>query len=917
MSGSNMAAKPLKRARQGEADEQERVVRNRSSVACQACRLAKTRCDINPFAPPCTRCAAASIPCHVPESRRGRMKGSKNFRTWQQILDVEHTATSESSHEKSNPHSHSGPDNVGQDGGESSEPHGPGAITPLDPHNLMRSLDQNLHGNSSRFTRKLLRFLGEQFPVGNEREPQNINEQGWVLDESGLAKRIRHVTSLPTTELPLEDAQLLKHWTPQALQQVVGEMTRYFEYGLRGSKHDVARDIDPLQRGMITESRATALFKAYFKMVHPQWSMLDPNLHTLDFVRHQSALLTTTILALGSIAIATLPESDDGQVVEALNLRAHAEKLSLVVYSTGARSLEIVQAQVLLSRFGGSSKTRLDEQRWLRSAMIPRMAAEIGLGGSGSRGHSETSLDQVADDHWNELRTRAFMILNEYRFSTFSGRAPLDMSYFELQEADIQSISALGADNPSSSLPALYHLYLFQREVGRRLGTASSAASSTALQLEADLAWVVHYTETWVTRWCVGNSNPGVRWHLVHDALSCQLLMSSRIIGRLPQTEGQAAHKKYLLDIAIRIFQEALDAPQGTHMTHRASIFPFAGALILQCSDRRDLVLRLALRMAGRPDKQYVPTFIRSAGNQLLAMLCSNHDQPRPRTQPVKKPFQTPNFEKESCPEDEARKTEHHAIPRDYVQINTQPSGSKCSSDLDTDLDLAPSSQSHGFEVARENAVSSERSRGATLRTDEHNTQATGLQQPAEMPESEDFAINMAIPFSQETAANTQENIHLNTAQTHTGDFLSLDTWWDFPCAPTTLSPNVPLFVSHEPITDLEMLMRGDQVWSYEDVSQQQDAFASIAPAETSPPIQQYLGVFSRSAGNYLTNEYVNLAPGDGEFGTRPPRWDTCSPVYIDPTAGGDGQQTLEERQEYRQTLFQTIGRLLEIASAS
>lgn len=283
----------------------------------------------------------------------------------------------------------------------------------------------------------------------------------------------------------------------------------------------------------------------------------------------------------------------------------------------------------------------------------------------------------------------------------------------------------------------------------------------------------------------------------------------------------------------------------------------------------------------------------------------------------MKKPFQTPNFEKESCPEDEARKTEHHAIPRDYVQINTQPSGSKCSSDLDTDLDLAPSSQSHGFEVARENAVSSERSRGATLRTDEHNTQVTGLQQPAEMPESEDFAINMAIPFSQETAANTQENIHLNTAQTHTGDFLSLDTCWDFPCAPTTLSPNVPLFVSHEPITDLEMLMRGGQVWSYEDVSQQQDAFASIAPAETSPPIQQYLGVFSRSAGNYLTNEYVNLAPGDGEFGTRPPRWDTCSPVYIDPTAGGDGQQTLEERQEYRQTLFQTIGRLLEIASAS
>jgi hypothetical protein len=36
------------------------------------------------------------------------------------------------------------------------------------------------------------------------------------------------------------------------------------------------------------------------------------------------------------------------------------------------------------------------------------------------------------------------------------------MSYFELPEADIKVMSALGADHLSSSLPALYHLYLFQ-----------------------------------------------------------------------------------------------------------------------------------------------------------------------------------------------------------------------------------------------------------------------------------------------------------------------------------------------------------------------------------------------------------------------------------------------------------------------
>lgn len=75
------------------------------------------------------------------------------------------------------------------------------------------------------------------------------------------------------------------------------------------------------------------------------------------------------------------------------------------------------------------------------------------------------------------------------RFSTFSGRAPLDMSYFELQEADIQSISALGADNPSSSLPALYHLYLFQVRVipgHRECFTSCTALLSSIIREKSD-----------------------------------------------------------------------------------------------------------------------------------------------------------------------------------------------------------------------------------------------------------------------------------------------------------------------------------------------------------------------------------------------------------------------------------------------
>lgn len=64
-------------------------------------------------------------------------------------------------------------------------------------------------------------------------------------------------------------------------------------------------------------------------------------------VQNRSALLMTTILALGSTALATLPDGTDEQVAEALHLHAHAEKLNLVVYTTGARSIEIIQAQIV------------------------------------------------------------------------------------------------------------------------------------------------------------------------------------------------------------------------------------------------------------------------------------------------------------------------------------------------------------------------------------------------------------------------------------------------------------------------------------------------------------------------------------------------------------------------------------------
>lgn len=45
--------------------------------------------------------------------------------------------------------------------------------------------------------------------------------------------------------------------------------------------------------------------------------------------------------------LSVLPQKSDDQVTEALRLHAHVEKLSLVVFATAAKSVDIIQAQIV------------------------------------------------------------------------------------------------------------------------------------------------------------------------------------------------------------------------------------------------------------------------------------------------------------------------------------------------------------------------------------------------------------------------------------------------------------------------------------------------------------------------------------------------------------------------------------------
>ncbi|CAO2658286.1 Nn.00g060090.m01.CDS01 [Neocucurbitaria sp. VM-36] len=489
-----------------------------------------------------------------------------------------------------------------------------GTTTPWDPQVL--AVRKEPHSKKTRATlaRNLLHILGE-FPVHDGKsdgqsdeckkkglqEPlwllAGLADKGWELNETTGRHSSSRQSTLGESSLKAGLEHLLHKWTPQALHAVEREQRQYFKYGVFASKCDVAPALDPISHA---------------------------------FVRQRSALLTTTILAIGSTAgIAINPEAYNEHVTEALRLHAHVEKLNLVVYATGARSVDIVQAQILLSRWGTAPRTRLEEQRWIRAGMIPRMATEIGL----NRPPLAMSKQDTTKTYqlWkNDLRTRAFLMINEYRFSIHNGRQALDLAHFELTEEELEAIAEEPAAQSGRVSPAaLYDLFIFDREARQRINKDIGGRHSSLL--DAELEHIKAYMEGWMQDRCPGRENPSVNWYLVHEAISCWLLLVTQI-GKVrlrkpyQQRPRQQQHQQQLMSsLAVRMFTEVLKVPHAVRTTQRATIFPFAASIVLRMYSRSDLVLPVALQMAGEPGEVHVPTFVREAGVQMLLMLYHNN----------------------------------------------------------------------------------------------------------------------------------------------------------------------------------------------------------------------------------------------------------------------------------------------------
>ncbi|KAH6981489.1 hypothetical protein EDB80DRAFT_593128 [Ilyonectria destructans] len=146
----------------------------------------------------------------------------------------------------------------------------------------------------------------------------------------------------------------------------------YFKAANESRALDTGPDLDPVDLGLISIEEVLSLFPIYFARQHPIHGILDPGLHTPDFVRARSALLFTWILAITA-------QFDPASASLVKRLRLHGEKLSKHVHAYGYKSVEIAQGYYLSLLAAVPADTLAEDNSWAYTTYALGMISDLGF----------------------------------------------------------------------------------------------------------------------------------------------------------------------------------------------------------------------------------------------------------------------------------------------------------------------------------------------------------------------------------------------------------------------------------------------------------------------------------------------------------------------------------------------------------
>ncbi|KDQ10538.1 hypothetical protein BOTBODRAFT_178020 [Botryobasidium botryosum FD-172 SS1] len=502
----------------------------RGSRACTVCRRLKMKCVGAEQGPPCKRCQTGNHECIFEESNRGKRSSKKHEMLTKSLRKMEKTLDTVL-RSLSNPHAQAlatgmvsrspspgaGSGGGSDDEGDDASPRRASSSVALAKHSQQISgqspaaplsipTPSSLAGPSDGRTSPKLHSL-----------PDNALNPLGLLAEASLANQRdrQHSGAQPPSDAKGGDA-------PANADVGVASAT-YFKPGpmslLPLRRLYIERQLQPEMLNFVSTEEVIALFKIYFDRMNLHCALLDPEFHTPSLVCSRSPFLLTTICAISSKFYS---ERTDLHA----KLNKLVKKLSFSVPEQGFKSVEIVQAYLLLSLWGCGPVERFEQDKtWLLLGLAIRVATDLNL-------HRKTVIPREDTPEWRsrdkELRNRERTWLLCFNLDR-SFSAQMGKPHSIKEDFIIRNVSQWW--KVPEAIPGdvgLAGYVEMQRLLSRSLDFLYSGTSTASgLQTDCDYMLVIKTIETqleaWQTEWDFGRKahlNGTTDSNFVHNELT-------------------------------------------------------------------------------------------------------------------------------------------------------------------------------------------------------------------------------------------------------------------------------------------------------------------------------------------------------------------------------------------------------------
>uniref|UniRef100_A0A8H8CNI7 Zn(2)-C6 fungal-type domain-containing protein n=1 Tax=Psilocybe cubensis TaxID=181762 RepID=A0A8H8CNI7_PSICU len=461
--------------------EEVKAKPTRGSRACTVCRRLKMKCVGAEQGPPCKRCQSGNHECIFEESNRGKRSSKKHEILTRSLRKMERTLDTVL-RSIGNPSITSGM--ISRSPSPSAQTVGTQALlaeSPTPPpatSSYAHPPKPQQHAPGSPKLHSL---------------PDNALNPLGLLAEASLANRRAQATN--TTGI-------MARPHPDENPKLGVASDNYFKPGpmtiLPLRRLYIERQIQPEMLSFVSTEEVVELFNIYFDHVNMHCNLLDRNFHTPSLVCSRSPFLLTTICSIASKFYTSKPELHP-------KLTELAKRLAFSVPAKGYKSVEIVQAYLLLALWGCGAVERYEQDKtWLLLGMAIRMATDLNLHRKTAVTSQDTQEGKTRDvEVHNRERTWILCFCLDRSFSAQMGKPS------SVKEENTTAWYTSHVASPSDASLAAYAE--LQRILSRSLEFLYSGTDTpSGLQVHCDYLLIIKTFESqiygWKQKWIDGTN---------------------------------------------------------------------------------------------------------------------------------------------------------------------------------------------------------------------------------------------------------------------------------------------------------------------------------------------------------------------------------------------------------------------------